>query len=111
MEPVFRGARLHLLQYVILAWLRDGIALNPRDICAQHRHDSGALTRVIDQLAERGFLGARAPRSRSTQRWSCSDPGGPRHHRGLIPLVVENSISSLADFSGAEVHELAALAS
>jgi DNA-binding MarR family transcriptional regulator len=44
------------VQYLVLSWLRDGIALNSKDICFQFRHNSGALTRVIDQLAERGLL-------------------------------------------------------
>ena len=56
MEPVFEAHGFSFVQYIILSWLRDGIAVNPKDICAQYRHDSGALTRVIDQLAERGLL-------------------------------------------------------
>jgi len=36
--------------------VRDGIALNPKDICIQLRHDSGALTRVLDQLESRGLV-------------------------------------------------------
>ena len=56
LEPVFEARGFTFIQYVILSWLRDGIAVNPKDICIQFRHDSGALTRVIDQLAERGLL-------------------------------------------------------
>ena len=55
-EPVFEARGFSFIQYIVLAWLRDGVALNPKDICARYRHDSGALTRVIDQLAERGLL-------------------------------------------------------
>jgi len=53
MEPLLEARGFSFVQYVILAWLRDGIAVNAKDICAQYRHDSGAMTRVIDQLAER----------------------------------------------------------
>src|SRR5580698_2426346 len=56
MEPVFEARGFSFIQYVILCWLRDGIAVNPKEICAKYRHDSGALTRVIDQLADRGLL-------------------------------------------------------
>ena len=56
MEPVIEQRGFTFMQYVVLSSLRDGIAVNPKDICAQYRHDSGALTRVIDQLAERGLL-------------------------------------------------------
>jgi len=56
MEPLLEERGFTFVQYVILSWLRDGIAVNPKDICFQYRHNSGALTRVIDQLAARGFL-------------------------------------------------------
>src|ERR1700692_1759462 len=56
MEPLLEERGFSFIKYVILSWLSDGIAVTPRDICAQYRHDSGALTRVIDQLAERGLL-------------------------------------------------------
>jgi DNA-binding MarR family transcriptional regulator len=106
MEPVFEARGFTFLQYVILAWLRDGIALNPRDICAQYRHDSGALTRVIDQLAERGFL-ERVRRDRDRRKVELQlTPAGRDTIEGLIPLVVEKLNLALADFSGAEVHDL-----
>ena len=105
MEPVFEARGFTFLQYVILAWLRDGIALNPRDICAQYRHDSGALTRVIDQLAERGLL-ERIRRDRDRRKVELQlTPAGRETVEGLIPLVVEKLNLSLADFSGAEFGE------
>jgi len=106
MEPVFEARGFTFLQYVILAWLRDGIALNPRDICAQYRHDSGALTRVIDQLAERGFL-ERVRRDRDRRKVELQlTPAGRDTIEGLIPPVVEKLNFVLADFSDAEVREL-----
>src|SRR3984893_16746407 len=56
MEPALEAHGFTFVQYQILAWLRESIAVNPKDLCAQFRHNSGALTRVIDQLAERGLL-------------------------------------------------------
>jgi len=44
MEPVFEARGFTFLQYVILAWLRDGIAVNPRDTLMQFRHDSGCAS-------------------------------------------------------------------
>src|SRR5882762_4145515 len=105
MEPVFEARGFTFLQYVILAWLRDGIALNPRDICAQYRHDSGALTRVIDQLAERGFL-ERVRRDRDRRKVELQlTPAGRDTIEGLIPLVVEKINLALSDFSGEEFQE------
>jgi DNA-binding MarR family transcriptional regulator len=106
MEPVFAARGFTFLQYVILAWLRDGIAVNPRDICMQFRHDSGALTRVIDQLAERGLL-ERVRRDRDRRKVELQlTAAGRETIEGLIPLVVEKLNVALDDFSSDEVHEL-----
>ena len=105
MEPVFEAQGFTFVQYQILAWLRDGIAVNPRDICAQFRHNSGALTRVIDQLAERGLL-ERARRDRDRRKVELElTPAGRAVVETLIPLVVEKLNDALADFSSAEVQE------
>src|ERR1700761_2632374 len=56
MEPAFAEHGFTFIQWVVLIRLREGMTLNPKDICGEFRHDSGALTRVIDQLAERGLV-------------------------------------------------------
>ena len=105
MEPVFEGRGFTFIQYVILSWLRDGIAVNPKDICFQYRHNSGALTRVIDQLAERGFL-ERIRRDRDRRKVELQlTPAGREAIERLIPLVVEKLNLALAEFSSAEVQE------
>ena len=104
-EPVFETQGFTFVQYQILAWLRDGIAINPKDICAQFRHNSGALTRVIDQLAERGLL-ERARRDRDRRKVELElTPAGRAVVETLIPLVVEKLNYALAEFSSAEVQE------
>jgi DNA-binding MarR family transcriptional regulator len=106
LEPVFEARGFTFIQYVILSWLRDGIAVNPKDICLQFRHDSGALTRVIDQLAERGLL-ERIRRDRDRRKVELQlTPAGRETIEGLIPLVVEKLNLALAEFTVAEVHEL-----
>jgi DNA-binding MarR family transcriptional regulator len=105
LEPVLEMHGFTFVQYVILSWLRDGIALNPRDICFQFRHNSGALTRVIDQLAERGLL-ERIRRDRDRRKVELQlTAGGRETIESLIPLVVEKLNLALADFSSAEVRE------
>jgi DNA-binding MarR family transcriptional regulator len=109
MEPAFEEHGFTFIQYVILVWLRDGIALNPKDICVQFRHDSGALTRVIDQLAERGLL-ERVRRDRDRRKVELQlTPAGRDIIESLIPLVVEKLNLALADFSSAEVQEFVRL--
>jgi DNA-binding MarR family transcriptional regulator len=105
MEPVLEERGFSFIQYVILSWLRDGIAVNPKDICFQFRHDSGALTRVIDQLAERGLL-ERVRRDRDRRKVELQlTPAGLETIEGLIPLVVGKLNLALADFSDAEFEE------
>src|SRR6202166_4074885 len=105
LEPMLEERGFSFIQYVILSWLRDGIAVNPKDICIQYRHDSGALTRVIDQLAERGLL-ERVRRDRDRRKVELQlTPAGRATIEGLIPLVVEKLNLVLADFSSAEFKE------
>ena len=97
------------VQYVILSWLRDGIAVNPKDFCSQFRHDSGALTRVIDQLAERGLLERiRGDRDRRKVDLKLTDAGRAAVE-GLIPLVVGKLNLALGDFSSEEFNEFSRL--
>jgi DNA-binding MarR family transcriptional regulator len=109
MEPVFAERGFSFVQYVILSWLRDGIAVNPKDICAQYRHDSGALTRVIDQLAERGLL-ERVRRDKDRRKVELQlTPAGRDVIESLIPLVVEKLNEALEDFTLEESGELVRL--
>jgi DNA-binding MarR family transcriptional regulator len=106
MEPIFEAHGFSFVQYVIMSWLRDGVAVNPKDICAQYRHDSGAMTRVIDQLAERGLL-ERVRRDRDRRKVELQlTPAGRTAIEGLIPLVVEKLNLALVDFTPEEVQEL-----
>jgi DNA-binding MarR family transcriptional regulator len=105
LEPVLEKHGFTFVQYVILSWLRDDIALNPKDICFQFRHNSGALTRVIDQLAARGLL-ERIRRDRDRRKVELQlTAGGRETIEILIPLVVQKLNLALADFSSAEVQE------
>ena len=105
MEPLVEEHGFTFIQWVILSWLRDGIAVNPKDICIQYRHNSGALTRVIDQLAERGLL-ERIRRDRDRRKVELQlTPAGRAAIEGLIPLVVDKLNLALAEFSSTEVKE------
>lgn len=106
LEQVFAERGFSFIQYIILAWLRDGIAVNPKDICAQYRHDSGALTRVIDQLEERGLL-ERVRRDRDRRKVELQlTEAGRKTVESLVPLLVEKLNLALADFSRDEASEL-----
>jgi DNA-binding MarR family transcriptional regulator len=109
MEPALVAHGFTFVQYQIMVGLRDGIAVNPKDLCAQIRHDSGALTRVIDQLAERGLL-ERSRRDRDRRKVELElTPAGRDVVESLIPLVVDKLNFALAEFSTDEVKELTRL--
>lgn len=106
LDPVLEQHGFTFIQYVILAWLRDGIAVNPREICVQYRHNGGAMTRVIDQLASRGHL-ERLRRDRDRRKVQLKLTGAGREAvERLIPMVVERLNAALVDFTTSEVHEL-----
>ena len=106
MEPVIEQRGFTFIQYVVLAALRDGIAVNPKDICAHYRHDSGALTRVIDQLADLGLL-ERVRRDRDRRKVELQlTPAGRKTIESLIPLIIDKLNELLVGFSKTEVEEL-----
>jgi DNA-binding MarR family transcriptional regulator len=106
MDPILETHGFSFIQYIILAWLRDGITINPKTFCALYRHDTGAMTRVIDQLAERGLL-ERARRGGDRRKIELElTPAGRVAIEGLIPLVVDKLNLILADFSSAEFEQL-----
>ena len=106
LEPVIEQRGFSFIQYAVLSSLRDGIALNPKAICTLYRHDSGALTRIIDQLAERGLL-ERVRRDRDRRKVELQlTPTGRETIESLIPLVVAKLNEVLAGFSKTEVREL-----
>src|SRR5260370_31197198 len=106
LEPMLEERGFSFIQYVILSWLRDGIAVNPKDICVQYRHDSGALTRVIDQLAERGLL-ERVRRDRDRRKVELQlTPAGRETIQGPLPLPLGRPHLPAAAFSGDERREL-----
>jgi DNA-binding MarR family transcriptional regulator len=106
LEPLLAVQGFTFIQYIVLAWVRDGIAINPRDFCSEFRHDSGALTRVIDHLSERGLLErARGIADRRKVELRLT-PTGEQVVAILIPTVVAHLNALLADFSGEDLAEL-----
>jgi DNA-binding MarR family transcriptional regulator len=106
LEPELAEHGLTFTQYAILMSIRDRIALKPKNLCLQLRHDSGALTRVLDQLEARGLIerqrsagDRRAIELRLTR-------AGEEALRVVVPLVVARLNLALQDFTTAEVDEL-----
>ncbi|MDE0856152.1 MAG: MarR family transcriptional regulator [Nevskia sp.] len=106
LEPKLAEHGLTFTQYAVLMSVRDRIALNAKEICVNLRHDSGALTRVLDQLEARGLLQRqRSAEDRRAIQLHLTE-AGEAALRTVVPLVVERLNLALKDFTGAEVDEL-----
>src|SRR3974390_3015449 len=109
LEAALEKQGLTYMQWVALMYMRDGLAFNPRDLCADFRIDSGALTRLIDQLEERGWGGRhRSREDRRTVELRLTD-SGREAIEAQIPLVVSRLNFALRNFTRTEVAELTRL--
>jgi DNA-binding MarR family transcriptional regulator len=106
LEPVIADSDITITQWVVMMHLREGLAVNASDLCTQLRHDSGALTRLIDQLEARGLV--QRERSREDRRaveLRLTD-AGLKILETLLPKVIDRINFALRDFSRAEADEL-----
>ncbi len=109
LEPALEARGFTLTQWIILMYLRDGLALNARVLCTQLRHDSGALTRVIDQLESRGLVSRERSRKDRREVQLQLTAAGRATVQGMIPAVVERLNSALGGFTSTELGELTRL--
>jgi DNA-binding MarR family transcriptional regulator len=88
LEATFAQQEFTLMQWIVLMQVRDGLGRTSSDIARDFAHDSGALTRVIDQLERRGLLLRR--RSSVDRRVVELEltPQGRKVVTDLLPLVV-----------------------
>jgi DNA-binding MarR family transcriptional regulator len=108
-EAVFASQGISFQQWVVLMHLRDGLATTTAGLCQELRHDSGAMTRLIDQLEERGFIGRR--RQEADRRVVDLEltSAGRKMVESLIPLAVDTLNGVLEDFTKADVQQLKSL--
>jgi DNA-binding MarR family transcriptional regulator len=108
-EASFEGHGFTFTQWVVLMYLRDGISVTPAGICREMRHDSGALTRVIDQLEERGLIARH--RSREDRRVVELEltRSGRETAEMLIPITVNCLNKALDVFTLEESQQLKSL--
>jgi len=102
-EAVFASQDITFQQWVVLMHLRDGLATTTAGLCAELRHDSGAMTRLIDQLDERGFIERQRQEADRRIVDLALTPAGRKMVESLIPLAVDTLNGTLEDFTKAEV--------
>jgi len=108
-EAAFASQNISFQQWVVLMHLRDGVAMTTATLCVELRHDSGAMTRLIDQLEDRGFIGRR--RQSADRRVVDLEltSAGRKMVDSLIPLAVDTLNGTLAGFTKAEVQQMQGL--
>ena len=101
-EALFADAELTFSQWVVLMSLRDKDADTCADIARHMNHDTGAVTRLVDQLEKRGLVA----RTRSTADRRVVHlkllPAGKAMAKALSPRIVDFWNRVLGDFSHAE---------
>lgn len=104
-EARFAGRGLTLMQWIVLVYVRDGLAHTASDIAREFQHDSGALTRVVDQLERREYLRReRSARDRRVVELKLTR-AGRRVIAELLPSVVAEINAALAPLSRAEFEQ------
>lgn len=105
-EDALAQADFTLTQWIVLIQVHEGVARKATDIANDLGHDTGALTRVIDQLEARGYL----ERQRSAQDRREVElrltAAGRTIVKQLLPLVVDQTNAALAPLSREEFRQL-----
>lgn len=108
-EGLFADQGFTLQQWVVMMHIRDGLALTVADLCRELHHDSGAMTRLIDQLEERQLIERRRnPQDRRVIELSLT-PTGNDVIAKLIHVVTDGLNVLLDDFTRDEVKLLKSL--
>jgi DNA-binding MarR family transcriptional regulator len=108
-EGLFADQGFTLQQWVVMMHIRDGLALTVADLCRELHHDSGAMTRLIDQLEGRGVIERRRnPQDRRVIELSLTDSGN-ESIATLISIVTDGLNVTLEEFTRDEVKMLKSL--
>ncbi len=108
-EALFEREDVSFSQWRVLMCLRDGLASTCADISRELSHDKGSMTRLIDQLEERGLLTRRRDAEDRRVVFLDMTPAGRAAVNTLIPKVVTYFNALLANFSPQEVKVLTEL--
>lgn len=109
MDDALATFDLNTLQYVVIVLLANGIVEKPSDICSMISHDPGAMSRLLDRLAEKNLVRRiPAPDDRRAVRLELTDQGRAIYPR-ITELAVEVANRLLNGFSTAEARQLEGL--
>jgi DNA-binding MarR family transcriptional regulator len=106
MEALFQDQELTFSQWTTLVALHDGRVQTAGDLAQNICHDAGSLTRLVDQMVERGFV--TRGRSQTDRRvvTLALTPRGRDVVEGLAPKVMQYWNGLLCGFSHEEIDTL-----
>jgi DNA-binding MarR family transcriptional regulator len=108
-DQILFGEDLTFTQWIVLVQLRDGVAKTGADLCRNLNHDSGATTRLLDQLEARSLIERhRSSEDRRVTKLTLT-PQGRALAKTLTPRVVDFWNELMSDFTHAEIDTLITL--
>jgi DNA-binding MarR family transcriptional regulator len=108
-EHALEGHGLTFMQWVVLMYLRDGVASTAAAIGRELGHDSGAMTRIIDQLERRSLVERRRGGKDRRVVELVLTASGRRTADSLLPVLLEQLNTAIAPFTADEVRQLTSL--
>jgi DNA-binding MarR family transcriptional regulator len=105
-ESALAQADFTLTQWIVLIQVHEGVARTASDIAHDLGHDTGALTRVVDQLEARGFLQRRRSAQDRRQVELRLTPAGHAIVKKLLPLVVDQTNQALTPLTREEFGQM-----
>jgi DNA-binding MarR family transcriptional regulator len=108
METLFQDQELTFSQWTALVALHSGVA-TAGDLAHNICHDAGSLTRLIDQLVERGFVTRQRSETDRRVVTLALTPHGGELVEAMAPRVMDLWNGLLGGFSHAEIDTLIAL--
>jgi DNA-binding MarR family transcriptional regulator len=101
----FASTGLTFQQWIVLMHVREGIALTVAALCRETRHDSGAMTRLIDQLEKRALIERRRSAKDRRVVELIVTKAGQKTVEALKPLVIDTLNEALEGFTRTEVRD------
>ena len=108
-EACFADQDLSFSHWVLLVCVRDGIARTCADMARHMNYDSGATTRIVDQLEARGLVARNRSQTDRRVVLLTLTPEGCTVTKAMATPTMAFWNEMLSDFSHAEVNQLVAL--